>query len=335
MLRRCKVPPNGGLRYIYFQAIRKNAFSSPLEEDFRNGGRQDFLYLSVTQSVQDTAQFSRGSADMSRFLLWSDLSWWKPVPVQIIWLIGVAAFALPATAQVPDERFRHARETIDPDATADTVHVEVSEQWHGIINHDDLLSVLGERQFITNSADWQHVWTSWRPDEPVPAVVFDNELVVVLVAHGPNIPGLNGPLLHIHEGDVRVVAMSTLIGGPGFGYRLLRLPRTGILSINGVPVDELQADESTDSSTDGAHVTMVGTLATGNMAIGGETTGVTITAGDITMELDFASHAHLARMAEAFSGSRVRVTGSLRLQRGVETSDRWIIDVANLQAIKD
>ena len=53
------------------------------------------------------------------------------------------------------------------------------------------------------------------------------------------------------------------------------------------------------------------------------------------MELEFVTHPELAKDASALNGSRARVSGSLRMQRGVETADRWIIDVAEIQTIDE
>jgi hypothetical protein len=85
------------------------------------------------------------------------------------------------------------------------------------------------------------------------------------------------------------------------------------------------ADESIE-------VVVRGTLRTGIMAIGGETTGTTITARGATWELDLRGDAALAAKARDLSGRRVVVRGSLEVKRGVERRQRWIVTVRSLEA---
>jgi hypothetical protein len=80
---------------------------------------------------------------------------------------------------------------------------------------------------------------------------------------------------------------------------------------------------------DAVTVTVVGTLHTGVVAVGGETTGTTITSDGITWALDFADGAALRR-AEAFNGKKVRVEGTLLRKAGVEMKERWIVRVRML-----
>jgi hypothetical protein len=78
-------------------------------------------------------------------------------------------------------------------------------------------------------------------------------------------------------------------------------------------------------------VTIVGTLKTGIVAIGAETTGATITAKGITWELDFGKNAGLAETAKKVNGQLVTITGTLDRKRGVEIKERWIVTVASLK----
>lgn len=84
---------------------------------------------------------------------------------------------------------------------------------------------------------------------------------------------------------------------------------------------------------DGA-LTITGKLATGIMAIGGESTGVTITTAQRqTYELDIKDAA-LKRTAEGLDGKDVTVTGTLTIKAGVEIAQRRIITVTTLEAAK-
>jgi hypothetical protein len=78
-------------------------------------------------------------------------------------------------------------------------------------------------------------------------------------------------------------------------------------------------------------VTVVGTLRTGIVAIGGETTGTTITAKGIRWELDLGKNPELRTVAEKLNGKQVTVTGILERRPGVEIKERWIVTAASLK----
>ena len=91
---------------------------------------------------------------------------------------------------------------------------------------------------------------------------------------------------------------------------------------------------SATKAVDSIQVTVVGTLKTGILAIGGETTGSTITAGKVTWELDFGKDEKLRAAAEKLNGQAVKVTGTLEKRAGVEVNERWIVTVSSLTADK-
>ena len=78
-------------------------------------------------------------------------------------------------------------------------------------------------------------------------------------------------------------------------------------------------------------LTFTGTLATGIMAIGGETTGIVISQGNTRYELDIKDAA-LKRKAEELNGKQATVTGTLTIRQGVEIGQRRIIAVEKLEA---
>jgi hypothetical protein len=97
------------------------------------------------------------------------------------------------------------------------------------------------------------------------------------------------------------------------------------------------AAEARDQATDkeikeSINVDIRGQLQTGVLAIGGETTGVTITASNLTFELDFAGAPDQAEKAEDLNGRSVVVTGTLEGRKGVEIPLRYIVDVESLKA---
>lgn len=80
-------------------------------------------------------------------------------------------------------------------------------------------------------------------------------------------------------------------------------------------------------------VTVVGTLHAGLVAIGGETTGTTITAKGIKWELDFGQNDELRAVAENLNSKLATVNGTLERRPGVEVKERWIVKVASLKGI--
>lgn len=77
-------------------------------------------------------------------------------------------------------------------------------------------------------------------------------------------------------------------------------------------------------------VTVHGTLKTGVIAIGAETTGVTITAGTVTWELELDGKQR--EIASKLSGSKAIVSGQLRYQGGVEVRNRSIVRVRAIES---
>ncbi|MEZ6107762.1 MAG: hypothetical protein R3B96_17000 [Pirellulaceae bacterium] len=70
------------------------------------------------------------------------------------------------------------------------------------------------------------------------------------------------------------------------------------------------------------------------MAIGGETTGTVVRASGVTWEVEWEAEREeaLSTFAERISGNQVAVSGSLRLVKGVERGDRWILTAHSLAA---
>jgi hypothetical protein len=74
-----------------------------------------------------------------------------------------------------------------------------------------------------------------------------------------------------------------------------------------------------------------GTIATGVVAIGGETTGVTITANKTTLELSIKDP-KLKKLAEELNGKKGIATGTLQFKTGTEIKKRYIVEVTDLKA---
>lgn len=83
---------------------------------------------------------------------------------------------------------------------------------------------------------------------------------------------------------------------------------------------------------DSIQVEIRGTLETGIVAIGGETTGTVIRAGNVTWELDLGGDAKLTAQAEKLNKQKVVVTGAYSKKAGVEIAERHIVKVQTLKS---
>jgi hypothetical protein len=74
-----------------------------------------------------------------------------------------------------------------------------------------------------------------------------------------------------------------------------------------------------------------GTLRSGMMAIGGETTGTVVSARGATWDLDLTKVPDGRTRAESLDGRLVLVKGSLEIRPGVERRERAIVTVTSLE----
>jgi len=88
-------------------------------------------------------------------------------------------------------------------------------------------------------------------------------------------------------------------------------------------------------AADAQKIEVAGKLKTGVVAIGGETTGVTIEAKDGTYELDLGKDEALKKKADELNGMMVRAMGTLETRKGVEGKDRKVIVVSKLEGAKN
>jgi hypothetical protein len=77
-------------------------------------------------------------------------------------------------------------------------------------------------------------------------------------------------------------------------------------------------------------VEIKGILQTQIMAIGGETTGVIIQAGDLSWELDLGTNKQLHELAERLHGKTALVRGTLKRISGIERGERDVVVVESL-----
>ena len=92
------------------------------------------------------------------------------------------------------------------------------------------------------------------------------------------------------------------------------------------------SDDVQKDSAEYIQVKIRGKLNSQVVAIGGETTGVMISANGVTWELELGDNARNRQRAMQLDGKSVIVTGQLRVKAGVEIAKRWIVDVESLLA---
>src|SRR3712207_6664556 len=69
---------------------------------------------------------------------------------------------------------------------------------------------------ITDAKTFEKLWLLWRGDEKPPTIDFGKEIVLVHTVDGPN--ALKAAYTVDAQGDLKVMAASTLVAGPGFSY---------------------------------------------------------------------------------------------------------------------
>ena len=202
-------------------------------------------------------------------------------------------------------------------------------QWKGL--HPDLAlkDLCPENSLITDSEQLKKIWQLWRPDEDVPKIDFQSDGILVATVRGPNQMLING--LKVENGDLQFTTGSTRMAGPGFGYLLIQIPRTGIKSVIGIPVEP--ATTGNQTTKDSIEVVVVGKIQTGVMAIGGESTGTTITANNITWELDLQNDEQLLEAVNTIGQTFAQVKGRLTKKAGVEIRERWIVLVDSIVVV--
>jgi hypothetical protein len=110
-------------------------------------------------------------------------------------------------------------------------------EWVNVVRNNALSKEAPKEGFLTDAKAFAKLWKAWRPDEKVPEIDFRKQVVIVTLATGgPNRPRINVTL--DDDGNVKVSASSTLIGGPGFGYSIATFERKGIKTIHGKPIDK-------------------------------------------------------------------------------------------------
>jgi hypothetical protein len=118
---------------------------------------------------------------------------------------------------------------------------QVYERWNGVVHNEAEIRHAPPSSYISDSASWSRLWKAWRENDELPQVNFREFVVLVGTASGPNQvqlwPALDG------AGNLTVSVTASKIGGPGFGYSMVTIGRTGIRTING---NSLEPNASTE-----------------------------------------------------------------------------------------
>lgn len=113
--------------------------------------------------------------------------------------------------------------------------VKVRFEWKGESDREadyDLWLKAPKDGVITGPKEWAILWKSWNSGKALPKVDFGKELLLVAAAPGPNTITIR-PLKLNERGDLTFDWVATERGGPGFVYRILRVDRKGIQTVNG------------------------------------------------------------------------------------------------------
>lgn len=248
--------------------------------------------------------------------------------------------------------------------------VELTHKFTGQIADVDLAAASPESGIVRDVASWKKLWLAWRPNEPIHQIDFENQIVFVETAPGPNAVIANELKLNDH-GDLRYETGSSRTGGPGFGYLIMVVPRAGIKTVNGMtmdgkPVQPKAMETGTDDGTpptqpanrprtdetvrdakpprvipsspgqEFVKVEIVGRIRTQFRSVGAATTGTLVAANGIVWELDLQQDARMTEVARRLGNSLARIKGTLKMQRqrgGIEARVRWIVGVESLEPL--
>ena len=114
--------------------------------------------------------------------------------------------------------------------------IKPTQSWSGKIGDDALSKLAPKAGYITNKKALDDLWAGWQLKDKLPTVDFTKEIVFVqLSLGGPNVPR---PSYNLDaKGNLTALSISTLIGGPGFGYSIDAVPKDGIKTYMGKPIE--------------------------------------------------------------------------------------------------
>jgi hypothetical protein len=123
------------------------------------------------------------------------------------------------------------------DANDGKKKIKPTQIWSGKISDDALSKLAPKSGCLLDQRAFEALWAGWDLKGKAPKIDFTKHLVFVqLATGGPNVPQSSYTL--DAKGDLTVLSLSTLIGGPGFGYSIDVLPKDGIKTYMGKKIAE-------------------------------------------------------------------------------------------------
>lgn len=114
--------------------------------------------------------------------------------------------------------------------------VKIEQQWSGKLGDDALAKLAPKAGYFKDQKAFEELFAAWKLKDKAPAIDFAKQIVFVqLATGGPNVPRSSYTL--DEKGDLRVMSISTLIGGPGFGYSIDVLNRVDIKTYQGKAIE--------------------------------------------------------------------------------------------------
>ena len=230
--------------------------------------------------------------------------------------------------RIPRKGITHVNEvavgldkTIDPIAT-----------YRGASDDQVIMSAIAPSNIIKDQNSFGKAWKAIGQNGQAPTIDWDTELVLVAKAQGNTNKITLDKLILEAGGRLRFSSFATEMGSPGYCYLMVRVPKQGIEFVNRKQIPKHDVGDGLPVA-DGVTVNIVGKLKTGIIAIGGETTGTTITSDNITFEVDLTADRGLQAVAQKFKNQRVRVLGALSKQKGVEIRERWILKATSIEEV--
>ena len=113
------------------------------------------------------------------------------------------------------------------------------QHWGGLIKESGKKSAAPKSKFgvgyLTNQDAFEKLFDAWGLKEKPPKIDFKKQIVFVQTSDGPNLPKAFYTL--DAAGKLTAEFKQTEKGGPGFGYSIDVLDRTGIKSYQGKPLE--------------------------------------------------------------------------------------------------
>jgi hypothetical protein len=111
--------------------------------------------------------------------------------------------------------------------------IQVERAWQGEVCQETA-KLAPASGHVAGAESWSALWQAFRPGEPVPAIDFERELVLVVVGPDPNHIRVHEP--HVSDGDLQFKVVSTAIGYKDpktCGYQFAAVKRDGVRTIHG------------------------------------------------------------------------------------------------------